>query len=166
MIKIIIIIVITFCFNVLNSADFKVSLGGKGVLKDAIEFPNGDEKYVIWTSQNTFTTNTYMYGSSECSGGFQMKNGTEMTHQYVLCKGMSQDGHYYLSRHTNIGDFSASIDAFEYIDGTGPWKELIGAKCTGAFLNNMENNYFLWNAQCKIPDQTLQRIKDYATKKD
>ena len=60
---------------------------------------------------------------------------------------------------------SVGLDDFEYIDGTGPWKELIGAKCTGAFLL-MEENFYLWNAKCSISDETFKRINEFANKKD
>ena len=71
------------------AAEFTVNLGGKGNFKDNINFPNGIENYGIWTSQNTFTTNTYIYGSSVCSGGIHMKNGNEIQTQYIICKGES-----------------------------------------------------------------------------
>ena len=60
---------------------------------------------------------------------------------------------------------NVSLDDFEYIDGSGPWKELIGAKCTGAFLN-MKEGYFLWNAKCSVTDETMKRINEFANKKD
>ena len=60
---------------------------------------------------------------------------------------------------------SVGLDDFEYIDGTGPWKELIGAKCTGAFLL-MEENFYLWNAKCEVSDDTLKKINQFTIKKD
>ena len=161
--KIFITAFILLVSNFVYSAEFKVSLGGKGNLKDIIEFPNNKEMAYVWTSENTFTTNTYIYGSSECSGSGHVQDGTTIVNTYVICKGKSQDGYYYISRHTNLKDFGAGIDAYEYIDGTGPWKELIGARCNGAFLN-MENDYFLWNAVCNVTDSILERIESYSSK--
>ena len=54
-----VLITILFYCNVF-AAEFTVNLGGKGNFKDNINFPNGIENYGIWTSQNTFTTNTYI----------------------------------------------------------------------------------------------------------
>ena len=109
--KIFVLLILLFTFNI-NSAEFTVNLGGKGNFKDNIDFPNGIENYGIWTSQNTFTTNTYIYGFSVCSGGVHVRNGTEVHTQYVICKGESQDGYQYISRHTNIKDFNVAIDDF------------------------------------------------------
>ena len=162
--KVLTFIILLFVVSV-NSAEFSMSLGGKGNWTYNIDFPNGIENYGLWTSENTFTTNTYMYGSSVCSGGIHVKNKTEMYNQYVICKGKSQDGYFYISRHTNIKDMSVGLDDFEYIDGTGPWKELIGAKCTGAFLL-MEENFYLWNAKCEVSDDTLKKINQFTIKKD
>ena len=159
------VLITTLFYCNVFAAEFTVNLGGKGNFKDNINFPNGIENYGIWTSQNTFTTNTYIYGSSVCSGGVHVRNGTEVQTQYVICKGESHDGYQYISRHTNIKDFNVAIDDFEYIDGSGPWKELIGAKCTGAFLN-MKDGYFLWNAKCSVTDETMKRINEFANKKD
>ena len=59
--------IIFFLAISVNSAEFSLNLGGKGNWTYNIDFPNGIENYGLWTSENTFTTNTYMYGSSVCS---------------------------------------------------------------------------------------------------
>ena len=128
--------------------------------KDIINFNDGIERYGIFTSENTFTTNTYLYGSTVCSGGIHMKNETEIRNQYIICKGESQDGHTFIRRHTNVKDFSAGVDSFEYIEGTGPWNELIGAKCTGAFLN-MKRGAFLYNVKCEVTEETIKKINEF-----
>ena len=153
--KIVFCLILFLTFNS-KSAEFTISVGGKGNFKDIINFNDGIERYGIFTSENTFTTNTYLYGSTVCSGGIHMKNETEIRNQYIICKGESQDGHTFIRRHTNVKDFSAGVDSFEYIEGTGPWKELIGAKCTGAFLN-MKRGAFLYNVKCEVTEETIKK---------
>tara|TARA_B100000161_G_C33447007_1_gene367337 strand:- start:63 stop:554 length:492 start_codon:yes stop_codon:yes gene_type:complete len=154
-----IVLFLLFISNI-NTAEFTINVGGKGNFKDIINFNDGIERYGIFTSENTFTTNTYLYGSTVCSGGIHMKNETEIRNQYIICKGESQDGHTFIRRHTNVKDFSAGVDSFEYIEGTGPWKELIGAKCTGAFLN-MKRGAFLYNVKCEVTEETIKKINEF-----
>ena len=143
-----------------KSAEFTISVGGKGNFENIITFADGLEHYGIFTSENTFTTNTYLYGSTECAGGIHMKNKTEIKNQYIICKGESQDGNTFIRKHINVKDFKAGIDKFEYIEGTGPWKELVGAKCKGAFLN-MKRGAFLYNVKCSVTDEKLKKINDF-----
>ena len=88
--KIVFCLILFLTFNS-KSAEFTISVGGKGNFKDIINFNDGIEHYGIFTSENTFRTNTYLYGSTVCSGGMHMKNETEIRNQYVICKGESQD---------------------------------------------------------------------------
>ena len=162
--KIVFCLILFLTFNS-KSAEFTISVGGKGNFKDIINFNDGIERYGIFTSENTFTTNTHLYGSTICSGGIHMKNETEIRNQYIICKGESQDGHTFIRRHTNVKDFIAGVDVFEFIEGTGPWKELIGAKCTGAFLN-MKRGAFLYNVKCKVAEETIKKINKFAENND
>ena len=69
---------IALFFSQTKSAEFTISVGGKGKFENIITFGDGLEHYGIFTSDNIFTTNTYLYGSTECSGGIHMKNKTEI----------------------------------------------------------------------------------------
>ena len=109
----------------MKSAEFTISVGGKGNFENTTTFDNGLEHYSIFTSENTFTTNTYLYGLRECAGVIHMKNKTEIKKQYIICKGESQDRNTFIRKHTNVKDFKAGIDNFEYIEGTVSWKELV-----------------------------------------
>ena len=106
-----IVLFLLFISNI-NTAEFTINVGGKGNFKDIINFNDGIERYGIFTSENTFTTNTYFYGSTICSGGIHMKNETEIRNQYIICKGKSQDDYNFIRRLTNVKDFSAGNDRF------------------------------------------------------
>ena len=57
-------------------------------------------------------------------------------------------------------DPSNNILKFEIVDGTGPFLELIGQKCTAAYLP-IESDKYLFKGKCDIPDANFLRMKNF-----
>ena len=44
--------------------------------------------------------------------------------------------------------------------GTGPFLELVGQKCTAAYLS-IESNKYLFKGKCDIPNANFLRMKNF-----
>ena len=150
----------------LSAETLKLSFGGKQKIKNVIEFPNNTGMMFNWTSENTFTSNTHLFGSSICSGSMQLGDLGQIQSQYIVCEATSQNGYkVWLLFDNPGGDIAAEVNPFKVIHGTGPWKEAIGAKCLGALRTVYNEDYYLFDASCNLTRASFDRINNFEYKK-
>ena len=159
--KLFIIYIIMFT-SLVSSETFKLSFGGKQKISNVIEFPNNTGLMFNWTSENTFTSNTHLFGSSICTGSMRLEGNGQIQSQYVVCEATSQSGYkVWLLFDDPGGDITAEVNPFKVTDGTGPWKEAIGAKCLGALKTVHNEDYYLFDASCNLTRASFDRINNF-----
>ena len=55
---------------------------------------------------------------------------------------------------------TASVVNFYIKHGTGPFTELIGVKCTAAYVP-IQDNHFLYKVKCNVPDAGFERMLNF-----
>ena len=161
------LIIYAFLFTTIVSAEtLKLSFGGKQKISNVIQFPNNTGMMFNWTSENTFTSNTHLFGSSICSGAMRLGGDGQIQNQYIVCEATSQNGFkVWLLFDDPGGDITAEVNPFKVTNGTGPWKETIGAKCLGALRTVYNEDYYLFDASCNLTKASYDRINNFEYKK-
>ena len=78
----------------------------------------------------------------------------------VLCENISGE-YYFYTKHSNFNiDLTNNILKFEIVNGTGPFLELIGQKCTAVYLP-IESDKYLFKEKCNIPYVNFLRMKNF-----
>ena len=87
-------------------------------------------KFVFYNSKSFWNDNLGNYGKNNCKGLAKINVKNLFDGGEVFCESIDQNKNKFiilLSR--DKGDFDSGIGFFEFIDGSGPWKKLIGKKC-------------------------------------
>ena len=155
---------ITFVFmmNSVHAETVKMSFGGKQKIENTIEFPNNQGIVFNWTSSNTFTSNVGLFGSSECTGTMELNGKGQISKQFITCKGIAKNGFSFWTFHDDPGgDLDAEVNLFKITHGTGPFEELVGARCLGALRTVHDQNYYLFDASCNVTKASYDRMINF-----
>ena len=118
------------------------------------------------TYQNfwTMTTNTPHVFKGNCSGIIKINAGNQVND--IMSYGKNGEYYWYAAfNELAKGDMGASISGFTIISARGPFEELIGQKCMGAYID-LEDQHYIWKGVCNIPDKTFERILNYIPNKN
>ena len=128
---------------------------------------NKERRFVIFNTKGIGTSNVGVQTTGGCDGFLEYVRG-EIDKSYYICKLEEGNGDStFFEMKTETGEVDSGITPFIIIEGTGRWKELVGVNCLGAFSmiksfdENMKNASILFKAKCKIPDASLERLKNY-----
>ena len=105
-------------------------------------------------SSGLWTNNLGNYGKNKCFGLMTTnKNGKVSLN--LKCELIDYKGNKNWSvLKRNSDEFDAGVGVVEYLDGTGPWKSIIGKKC------NYANNYFedanFYIEKCKLTNKDIK----------
>ena len=140
-----------------NNSNIKGNSFGKNVFTDL----NGyriPSKYFSYKNEGVIITNIDRVGESHCAGGLNISKGR--MNGDVLCENISGQ-YYFYTKYSNFNmDPTNNILKFEIVDGTGPFLELVGQKCTAAYLP-IQSDKYLFKGKCDIPDANFLRMKSF-----
>lgn len=147
-----------------NGYSIKLISESSGFLKNISSFKTSDmSEYKIFTIKGHFKDNTGVYGINDCNGYRETKDSA-LIFLKVVCKNTTQHGDTYLTLGERKSEFNeAGVGAVKYIDGTGPFKKLIGVSCIYA-VNKLLNSDFVVT-KCDISQELFNELKDYVENK-
>ena len=142
-----------------NSAEFTFEVYGIEKTENFISSQNQGFSYWTYTNDGVFTSNISIVGNSKCSGFGNVINKNLTVD--VLCENKSED-HVFYAKYTNsnLNFEDSNILSFEIVDGTGPFKELVGQKCKSAYVPVKESKY-MFKGKCDIPTSNFERMINY-----
>ena len=107
-------------------------------------------------SSGLWTNNLGNYGKNKCFGLMTTnKNGkVSLNVKCELIDYMGNKNWSVLKR--NSDEFDAGVGVVEYLDGTGPWKSMIGIKCNYATNYFEDANYYV--EKCKLTNKAYQDL--------
>ena len=155
--KILIFFISLLTLNI-KSAEFTFEAYGVNNLQNSVVTKSEEYTYFSFINEGVIITNIDRVGESHCAGGLNISKGK--MNSDTLCENISGK-HYFYTKYTNANlDPTSNIFKFEIVDGTGPFTELVGQKCTAAYLP-IESNKYLFKGKCDIPDASFERMKNF-----
>ena len=127
-------------------------------MENSVVTKSEEYTYFFFINEGVIMTNIDRVGESYCAGGLNISKGK--MNSDILCENISGK-YYFYTKYTNSNlDPTSNIFNYEIVDGTGPFVELVGQKCTAAYLT-IESNKYLFKGKCDIPDASFQRMKNF-----
>ncbi len=118
--------------------------------------------FIVYNNKYQHTTNLGVNGVGNCSGIIEITDKQSMN---IMCETNTKFGKYFIRvMDVKAGDMSSNAAAFEFLSGEGIWKEFVGIECLGAYYQMPENHY-MWKGKCKVPDATINRVKNIIAEK-
>jgi len=155
--KILVYLIFLLSLNI-KSAEFTFEAYGVNNLQNSVVTKSEEYTYFSFINEGVIITNIDRVGESHCAGGLNISKGK--MNSDTLCENISGK-HYFYTKYTNANlDPTSNIFKFEIVDGTGPFTELVGQKCTAAYLP-IESNKYLFKGKCDIPDASFERMKNF-----
>ena len=155
--KILVYLIFLLSLNI-KSAEFTFEAYGVNNLQNSVVTKSEEYTYFSFINEGVIITNIDRVGESHCAGGLNISKGK--MNSDTLCENISGK-HYFYTKYTNANlDPTSNIFKFEIVDGTGPFIELVGQKCTAAYLP-IESNKYLFKGKCDIPDASFERMKNF-----
>ena len=155
--KILVYLIFLLSLNI-KSAEFTFEAYGVNNLQNSVVTKSEEYTYFSFINEGVIITNIDRVGESHCAGGLNISKGK--MNSDTLCENISGK-HYFYTKYTNANlDPTSNILKFEIVDGTGPFTELVGQKCTAAYLP-IESNKYLFKGKCDIPDASFERMKNF-----
>jgi hypothetical protein len=151
------IIVTFFIVSKVFSAEFTFEAYGIINIENTVITKNKEYTYFSYKNEGVIITNIDRVGESNCAGGLNITRGRMNVD--VLCENISGE-YYFYTKYSNFNmDPTNNILKFEIVDGTGPFLELVGQKCTAAYLP-IQSDKYLFKGKCDIPDVNFLRMKN------
>ena len=155
--KILVFLILLLTLNI-KSAEFTFEAYGVNNMQNSVVTKSEEYTYFSFINEGVIITNIDRVGESHCAGGLNISKGK--MHSDILCENISGK-YYFYTKYTNSNmDPTSNVFKFEIADGTGPFEELIGQKCTAAYLP-IESNKYLFKGKCNIPDSNFQRMINF-----
>ena len=109
-------------------------------------------------SSGLWTNNLGNYGKNKCFG-LMTTNKNRSVSLNVKCELIDHKGNKNWSvLKRNSDEFGAGVGVVEYLDGTGPWKSMIGIKCNYATNYFEDANYYV--EKCKLTEKIYQDLSE------
>ena len=145
--KIIVALIIFLAFNKLGLANiYEFEASGKIISDDTIELKKGFEKSIV-VNESTWTDSNGDFGIVLCLGTID-KFLDESVILNLACSGRNQSGEMFTGNITRESDTQdAGVGIFNYINGTGKFKKLLGRKCNLAV--KYIDKYSFYKHRCK-----------------
>ena len=142
----------------IKSAEFTFEAYGINNMRNSVVTKNKEYTYFSFINEGVIITNIDRVGESHCAGGLNIIKGKMNID--ILCENISGEYYFYTNYRNSNMNPQSNIYKFEIADGTGPFVELVGQKCTAAYLPIASNKY-LFKGKCDIPDTNFQRMKNF-----
>ena len=167
--KLLTLILIIFIFsNLIKGAELRFE--STGYSKSKVYNISKDRIYLNFTCNAIFSTSIGIVGDSECQGILEIING--VTTSNIMCKAIEKNGDVYFLQFkaSSSSDIQTQgTQTFTFVSGEGRWGELVGQKCIGATSSinpkdlgdGIFQDAFMWAGKCNVPDETLERVKNY-----
>ncbi len=139
--KIVLLIICMFVFSsALSGDEYIFDAYGEITLREKVVLPDGSEKVILKT-QSYWVDTLGDYGEVYCVGGYdKIKNEVNLK---LICEGVNQNEEKFWGSTDRTSAMEAGTGKFEYISGTGKYKELIGLQCNFAvrYFRNTKSFY-------------------------
>jgi hypothetical protein len=145
-----------FISTSLFASDYNYNIQGIGTAITKSMTLDNSTKFLLYENNIGWTDNLGNYGKSFCFGRIKIVN--EVADKFnLICESIDQNGD------KNWAEFSRSdtnMDAGAgssiYIDGTGIYREFIGAKCIFS-TKYLEDNLF-FKTKCKVNPEIIKNL--------
>ena len=154
--KILVCLILFLSLNI-KSAELIWDIYGNEEIVANYKFQN--KLFLVYKSKNIVNTSIGLYGTSTCGGTIEIIEAT--TKNNFVCE-VKTNNHKVtlLFNKQSKGDMESATNGFDIVQGTGPWEEMVGQSCYGAYFSLKEESY-MWKGKCKIPDKTIERMTNY-----
>ena len=140
------------------SAEFTFEAYGIINIENSVVTKNKEYTYFSYKNEGVIITNIDRVGESHCAGGLNISRGR--MNGDVLCENISGK-YYFYTKYSNFNmEPTNNILVYEIVDGTGPFLELVGQKCTAAYLP-IESDKYLFKGKCDMLDAYFLRMKNF-----
>ncbi len=150
--------ILIFSIQKLFSADLIWDVYGNEEIIASYKFQN--KLFLLYKSKNIVSTSIGLYGTSTCGGTIEIIEGVADNNFVCEVKTGKHQVTLLFNKKKERGDMKTATNGFEVVKGTGPWEEMVGQSCYGAYFQLEEGSY-MWKGKCKVPNKTLQRMSNY-----
>ena len=150
--------VIFLLYSIQSSAKELITTSHSTANIEKFTLPKGTI-YSNFKNTGTWTDNFGNYGTTICFGLIETNNlgGIKLD---VICENLDKEGYKsWIILKRNSLQFDSGVGLTEYIDGTGPWVEVIGTKCTYATTYLKEVSFTI--DKCKISEKAYNALSGY-----
>ena len=149
------ITILSFACIYASNAKELITTSYSTVEEEKYELENGTVHTNI-KSSGLWTDNFGNYGKNKCFG-LMTTNKNRSVSLNVKCELIDHKGNKNWSvLKRNSDEFGAGVGVVEYLDGTGPWKSMIGIKCNYATNYFEDANYYV--EKCKLTEKIYQDL--------
>ena len=125
---------------------------------DKFNLPSGIT-YSNFTNTGTWTDNFGNYGTFRCFGLVKTHKSGEIELDIVCENSDKKSFKNWIILKRSSTQFETGVGVTEFIDGTGPWKEVIGTKCNYA-VNYLGNVSFTID-KCKLSEKAYNALSKH-----
>ena len=150
-----IFLILSLIFSFSLNAKELITISYATVEEEKYELENGTIHTNI-KSTGLWTDNFGNYGKNKCFGLFTTHKNKSIDLN-MKCEGVDHKGNKSWSViKRESSEFDAGVGTNKYVDGTGPWKYLIGAECKYGIKYFEEANYSV--EKCKISEKAYNAL--------
>ena len=150
-----IFLILSLIFSFSLNAKELITISYATVEEEKYELENGTIHTNI-KSTGLWTDNFGNYGKNKCFGLFTTHKNKSIDLN-MKCEGIDHKGNKSWSViKRESSEFDAGVGTNKYVDGTGPWKYLIGAECKYGIKYFEEANYSV--EKCKISEKAYNEL--------
>ena len=150
-----IFLILSLIFSFSLNAKELITTSYATVEEEKYELENGTIHTNI-KSTGLWTDNFGNYGKNKCFGLFTTHKNKSIDLN-MKCEGIDHKGNKSWSViKRESSEFDAGVGTNKYVDGTGPWKYLIGAECKYGIKYFEEANYSV--EKCKISEKAYNEL--------
>ena len=150
-----IFLILSLIFSFSLNAKELITISYATVEEEKYELENGTIHTNI-KSTGLWTDNFGNYGKNKCFGLFTTHKNKSIDLN-MKCEGIDHKGNKSWSViKRESSEFDTGVGTNKYVDGTGPWKYLIGAECKYGIKYFEEANYSV--EKCKISEKAYNEF--------
>ncbi len=145
-----------FLVNYCNSKEL-ITTFYSTIKEEKYELDNGTVHTNLKTTA-LWTDNFGNYGKGSCFGLFTTSKDKSINLN-MTCENIDHKGNKSWSvLKRDSSEFDAGVGVNEYVDGTGPWKNIIGAKCSYGIRYFEDASYSI--EKCKISEKAYKEFSE------
>ena len=128
---IIVSLIFIFFSKVLISSDWQRT--DMGFSETKIYKLSDGYQVIIYNSKSFWNDSLGNYGKNKCDGLVKVESNGSFDGGEVYCESTDQNNNNFIVKlYRDKGDFDGGIGYFIFVKGEGPWKNMVGIKCTYA----------------------------------
>ena len=147
--------ILTFSFS-LEASDYNYKMEGIGTATTKNMILSNGTKYLLYENNIGWTDNLGNYGKSFCFG--RIKIIDKITDKFnLICESIDQNENKNWVEFSRVDtNMDAGAGRSKYIDGTGIYKNFIGAECI--FSTKYLKDSLFFKSKCKIDPAVVKKM--------